>query len=156
MRKSDGLVIFEQLFNIMMKRLLFLCLLSLSGSLYAQSSQDFMIGGALDFLKTDNQDLFGKAQIGFEANYFVIRKFTVTAGVDIWTNRDASFVFGSRWYLADKFFTRFRGLIGENDFSIGAGGAIPFQNNWRFEVMGDFYFKGDFAVRGGVAYIIGK
>lgn len=113
-----------------------------------------MIGGGLDFLKTDNQDLFKKAQIGFEANYFVIRKFTVTAGVELWTERESSFVFGSRWYLADKFFTRFRGLIGQNDFSIGAGGALPFQKNWRFELIGDFYFKGEFAVRTGVAYVI--
>lgn len=113
-----------------------------------------MIGGGLDFLKTDNQDLFKKAQIGFETNYFVIRKFTVTAGVELWTERESSFVFGSRWYLADKFFTRFRGLIGQNDFSIGAGGALPFQKNWRFELIGDFYFKGEFAVRTGVAYVI--
>lgn len=138
----------------MIKRLFFLSLVCLSGSLFAQSSHDFMIGGGLDFLKTDNQDLFKKAQIGFEANYFVIRKFTVTAGVDLWTERKSSFVFGSRWYLADKFFTRFRGLIGQNDFSIGAGGALPFQKNWRFELIGDFYFKGEFAVRTGVAYVI--
>jgi hypothetical protein len=140
----------------MTKRSLFILLIVLSGTAYAQSSQDFMIGGGLDFLKTDNQELFQKAQIGFEANYFVIRKFTVTAGVDLWTERESSFVFGSRWYLADKFFARFRGLIGQNDFSIGAGGAIPFQKNWRFELIGDFYFEGEFAVRTGVAYVISR
>jgi hypothetical protein len=140
----------------MTKRSLFILLIVLSGTAYAQSSQDFMIGGGLDFLKTDNQELFQKAQIGFEANYFVIRKFTVTAGVDLWTERESSFVFGSRWYLADKFFARFRGLIGQNDFSIGAGGAIPFKHNWRFELIGDFYFEGEFAVRTGVAYVISR
>jgi len=140
----------------MMKRVFLILLLGLAGSASAQSSQDFMIGGGLDFLKTDNQELFQKAQLGFEANYFVIRKFTVTAGVDFWTDRRTSFVFGSRWYFADKFFARFRGLIGQNDFSVGAGAAIPFQKNWRFELMGDFYFEGEFAVRTGLAYIINK
>ncbi|MBX2969734.1 MAG: hypothetical protein KF803_10220 [Cyclobacteriaceae bacterium] len=138
----------------MMKRALFILLIGFTGTAFAQSSQDFMIGGGLDFLKTDNQEILQKAQFGFEANYFVIRKFTVTAGVELWTERESSFVFGSRWYLADKFFTRFRGLIGQNDFSIGAGGAIPFKRNWRFELIGDFYFDKEFAVRTGVAYVI--
>ncbi|MDL5049252.1 hypothetical protein QQ054_24875 [Oscillatoria amoena NRMC-F 0135] len=121
---------------------------------YSQSSNDIMLGGALDFLKTDNNNLFDKAQFGFELNYFAIRKFTLTAGVEIWTNRDESFVFGSRYYFTDHFFARGRALIGENDFSLGAGGAIPLRKNWRFEVIGDFYVEGEFAVRTGMAYVI--
>ncbi|MFN3839882.1 MAG: hypothetical protein ACK4RF_04165 [Cyclobacteriaceae bacterium] len=121
---------------------------------YTQSSNDIMLGGAIDLLKTDHKNLFDKAQFGFELNYFVIRKFTIIAGVEIWTGRDESFVFGSRYYFTDHFFARGRGLIGENDFSLGAGGAIPLRHNWRFEVTGDFYFKGEFAVRTGMAYVI--
>ena len=39
----------------------------------AQSTSDIMIGGGLDFIKTDNPGLFEKSQIGFEVNYFVVR-----------------------------------------------------------------------------------
>ncbi len=121
---------------------------------FTQSSNDLMLGGAIDLLKTDNDKLFDKAQIGFEANYFVIRKFTLTAGAEIWTRRDESFVFGSRYYFANNFFMRGRALIGENDFSLGAGGAIPLSSNWRLELMGDYYFEREFAVRFGLGYII--
>lgn len=137
-----------------MKKLFALSLFFCASHAYCQSSNDIMLGGALDFLKTDNDKLFGKAQFGFELNYFVIRKFTITAGAEIWTNRGESFVFGSRYYFTDHFFTRGRGLIGENDFSLGAGGTIPLTNNWRLELIGDFYFEGEFAVRTGVAYVI--
>jgi hypothetical protein len=121
---------------------------------YSQSSNDLMLGASMDFLKTDNDRLFDKAQFGFELNYFVIRKFTLTAGTEIWTKRDGSFVFGSRYYFTDHFFARGRALIGQNDFSLGAGGAIPLRKNWRLELTGDFYFEGKFAVRTGIAYVI--
>jgi hypothetical protein len=123
---------------------------------FSQSSQDFMLGGGLDLLKTDNEKLFDKAQVGIELNYFVIRKVTLTAGVEIWTRRDESFVFGSRYYFTDHIFARARGLIGENDFSLGLGGAVALKKNLRFELLGDFYFKGEFALRSGLAYILRK
>lgn len=135
----------------------FFFLILFTGSLFrlfSQNSHDFMIGGGFDFIKTDNSKVLDKAQIGFEANYFVTRNFTVTAGVEIWTFRDESFAFGSRWYFMDDFFMRFRGLIGENDFTIGAGGAITLRPNLRLEIIGDFYFEGEFALRTGLAYII--
>ena len=131
---------------------IFFLIITLNG--FSQSSRDFMVGGGFDVIKTDNDRLFDKAQIGFEANYFVIREVTLTAGMDIWTKRENSFVFGARWYFLDNFFMRGRGLIGENDFSLGAGGAIPLKPDFRLELMGDFYFKGEFAVRAGLAYII--
>lgn len=136
-------------------RYFLILLFSLSASIAsAQSSYDFMLGGGFDLIKTDNSKILDKAQVGFEANYFVISKFTVTAGVEIWTYRDESFAFGSRWYPLNNFFMRFRGLIGENDFNIGLGGAIPLKQNLRLEVIGDYYFDGEFALRTGVAYII--
>ena len=136
-------------------RLGFILLLFIfSAPVFSQSARDFMIGGGFDVIKSDNDKLFDKAQIGFEANYFVIREVTLNAGFEIWTNRDESFVFGARWYFLDNFFMRGRGLIGANDFSLGAGGAIPLNPNFRLEIIGDFYFEGDFAVRTGIAYII--
>jgi hypothetical protein len=131
--------------------LIFILAVTLS---FSQSSQDFMLGGGLDLLKTDNEKLFDKAQVGIELNYFVIRKVTLTAGVEIWTRRDESFVFGSRYYFTDHIFARARGLIGENDFSLGLGGAVALKKNLRFELLGDFYFKGEFALRSGLAYIL--
>jgi hypothetical protein len=120
----------------------------------AQSTNDLMVTGALDLVKTDIAEPFDKAQIGFELHYFVTRKFTTSAGLEIWTFRDESFVFGSRWYLNDSFFARFRALIGENDFSIGMGAAIPIQSPFRVEIMGDYYFRGEFALRAGLSYVI--
>lgn len=113
-----------------------------------------MIGGGFDLIKSDNDKLFDKAQVGLEANYFVTREVTLNAGVELWSNQNESFTFGARWYFVDNFFMRGRGLIGENDFSLGAGGAIHLKPNLRLEIIGDFYFEGDFAVRTGVAYII--
>jgi hypothetical protein len=139
-----------------MKKIIFLVslMLACTAGAIAQSANDFMISGALDLIKTDNQEMFDKAQIGIEANYFVIRKFTATAGLEIWTFNNESFVIGSRWYPTDNLFVRFRGLIGENDFSTGIGGAFPLKPNLRFELIGDFYFRGEFAVRTGVSFIL--
>jgi hypothetical protein len=134
--------------------LLVFSLLVVNARSVAQGTNDFLLGGGLDLIKTDNQKVFDRAQIGFEANYFITRKFSVAAGLEIWTHRENSFAFGSRWYPKDNIFMRFRGLIGENDFSIGAGGAIPLKNNFRLEIMGDFYFESEFAVRAGLAYLI--
>jgi hypothetical protein len=121
---------------------------------FAQGTSDFMIGGGFDVIKTDNTRLLDKAQVGFEANFYVITKFSVSAGVEMWTYRDESFAFGTRWYPINHLFMRFRGLIGENDFNIGLGGAIPMRRNWRIELIGDYYFAGEFALRTGLAYVI--
>jgi hypothetical protein len=120
----------------------------------AQSSGDFMLGAGMDLLKTDNNKLFDKAQLGFELNYFVIRKVTLSAGLEVWTAARESFAFGTRYYFTDHIFARGRGLIGVNDFSLGLGGAIPLKKNVRFELTGDFYFEGQFALRAGVAYVL--
>ncbi|HNV29880.1 MAG TPA: hypothetical protein PKJ83_12125 [Cyclobacteriaceae bacterium] len=123
----------------------------------AQSSNDLMISGGFDLIKTDFNNPFEKAQIGLEANYFVVRNFSAGAGVDIWTDQKSSFVMGARWYPMDNVFLRFRGLIGANDAAVGGGWAKPLNENWRFEAMGDFFFSHtEFAVRVGVSYIIKK
>ena len=121
---------------------------------FSQIAKDFMLGGGLDLIKSDNNSFLDKAQLGVEANYFITRKFTGTVGIEIWTADDFSFVLGARWFPIDEAFVRVRGLVGENDLSIGGGWTKPLNEFWRFEAMGDFYFRGEFAIRAGVAYVI--
>ena len=124
---------------------------------HAQSNNDLMISGGLDLIKTDLNNVFDKAQLGLEANYFVLRNFSAGAGIDVWTDQKTSFVMGARWYPVDYAFVRFRGLIGANDAALGAGWTKPINEKWRFEAMGDFYFGDtEFAIRAGVSYIIKK
>jgi hypothetical protein len=136
-----------------MQRIFVLLMVALPVLVHAQSTNDLMIGGGVDVYKTDNNDLIDKVQAGVEANFFVKRNFTTTAGLESWSERQDSFVFGSRWYFTDHFFSRYRALIGENDFSIGLGGAIPLSSNFRFEIIGDYYFKEQVALRCGLAYV---
>jgi hypothetical protein len=129
------------------------CLVGLIGK--AQSTHDVLLGGGFDLLKTDNKALFKKAQLGFEANYFVVRHFAVGVGAEIWTtNQKSSFVMGARWYANDHVFLRLRGLIGANDAALGLGYSKPLDRNLRLEGMGDFYFTGSFGLRAGLAYIL--
>lgn len=122
--------------------------------LLAQSTHDVMIGGGIDLLKSDNQKLFDKAQAGLEVNYFIVRNFTVSAGAEFWTERVTSFAFGVRCYLGDHWFLRGRGLIGVNDFTLGIGYVNPITKNLRFEATADAYFRGDAAIRAGLAYVL--
>lgn len=121
----------------------------------AQSTHDVLVGGGLDLIKTDIKGVFKKAQLGFEANYFIERHFAVGVGAEFWTtNQKNSFVMGARWYANDHVFVRFRGLIGANDAAIGLGYSKPLNQNLRFEGMGDFYFTGSFGLRCGLGYIL--
>ena len=141
-----------------MKKLLTLgFVVCLGYTISAQSTNDIMVGGGFDFIKTDNQEIFDKAQIGFEANYFVVRHFAVTVGAEVWTRQDESFVMGARWYGMENVFVRLRGLIGDNDVAIGGGYSKPLTENLRVEAMGDFYVDAtEFGVRVGVSYILKK
>ena len=141
----------------MTKRIL-ICLFVMIGGLtvaQAQSSNDIMVSGGFDLIKTDYDKAFDKVQLGFEANYFVIRHFSVGAGVEIWSREKNSFVMGMRWYANDNIYVRFRGLIGVNDAAIGAGYSKAINKDWRIDGIGDFYFDaGQFGLRAGVSYII--
>jgi len=134
-----------------------LLILSITSSIHAQSSNDILVIGGFDLIKTDYNSAFDKAQLGVEGNYFIVRNFAAGAGVEIWTEQKSSFVMGMRWYAMDHVFVRFRGLIGANDAAIGGGWAKPINDNWRFEAIGDFYFgQTEFSIRAGVSYIIKK
>src|SRR5436190_855293 len=99
---------------------------------YAQIAKDFMVGGGLDLIKTDNDGFFGKGQFGGEGHYFVTRQFTLSSGVEGWTSDGVSLTLGARWYPVEEAFVRMRGLIGENDLSIGGGWTKPLNENFRF------------------------
>ena len=120
---------------------------------YAQSTGSIMIGGGLDLLKSDINNIADKTQVGFEVNYFLLRNYSVTGGLEIWTRGNESLVLGMRWYPVENIFARFRGLIGENEVSLGAGYWKNIDDHWRFEGMADIYFQGDVAFRAGVAYL---
>ena len=120
----------------------------------AQSTGSIMAGGGLDLLKSDIKNIADKAQVGFEVNYFLLRNYSVTGGLEIWTPGNESFILGMRWYPVENIFVRFRGLIGEkSEVSLGAGYWRNIDNHWRFEGMADLYFQGDVAFRAGVAYL---
>lgn len=121
----------------------------------AQSNNDITVGGSVDLIKTNYSSFLNKGQIGLEANYFVVRHFAASAGVEIWTKQKSSFMMGMRWYPHDHVFVRLRGLIGANDVSLGGGWVKPINDAWRFEAIGDFYVADtEFAIRAGLSYVI--
>jgi hypothetical protein len=140
--------------SISMRLPFVLAFLLLSTLVFSQSTHDILVSGGLDIFKTDNRNVFDKAQIGLEMNYFVVRHFSVGGGAEVWTGNSNSFVLGMRWYADQNFFARLRGLIGANDVSLGVGWSKPLDTHWRLEVLGDYYFKGDFGLRAGVGFLI--
>jgi hypothetical protein len=137
-----------------LRSVLILLLLCSTVFSFAQEAKDFMFGAAVDLAKTDYEGMLKKAQFSAEGDYFFTRSITASAGFDVWTRDGVSLVLGGRWYPMDNFFTRVRGLIGENDVALGAGWNQVVTDRWRFEAMADFYFKGDFAMRVGVMYVV--
>jgi len=123
--------------------------------LFGQSTSDLMLSGGLDLIKTDTTGVFEKAQMGLEANYFVVRHFSVGLGGEIWTDQKSSFMMGARWYANDNVFLRFRGFIGANDAAIGGGYSKALTEYLRLEGMGDFFISStEFGVRIGLSYVI--
>jgi hypothetical protein len=131
--------------------LITLCFITQNG--FSQKAKDFIIGSNLDLIRSDHDGYFEKVQIGAEINYFVVKDFTGTGGVEYWTREGVSAVVGARWYPIPDAFIRFRALLGANDVSLGAGWAKPLTTTWKFEAMGDFYFNGNLTIRAGIAYL---
>ena len=121
----------------------------------AQSKKDLLIGIQTDLIKTGNSAYFQRFQTGIEGNYFFHQDFTMTGGVEYWSQTNQlSLVTGLRWYPDDEAFIRIRGLLGANDFSFGGGWSRPLRENLRFEAMSDFYFAGHITIRAGLTYRI--
>lgn len=140
-----------------MQKLLILLVFIITATItHAQIANDYMISVGADLIKTDNNGLFKKAQAGAEFNYYLHRRLTVTGAFEVWTADEISFVIGGRWYPIDELFIRTRGLVGVNDLSVGAGWVKPLGENFRFEAIGDFYFKGQFSIRTGISYVFRK
>ena len=104
----------EMSFIVTMRKTFFLVLtlMLVSFRSFSQKANDFLVGGAFDLIKTDNDGFIQKAQVGGEFNYFITRTFTATGGLDIWADNAMSAVVGARFYPLDHFFTR-----GKNDLS---------------------------------------
>lgn len=120
----------------------------------AQIAKDFMVGGAFDLIKTDNDGFLGKVQLGLEGHYFLTRQITASVGAELWSDDDASLALGARWFPVEEAFIRVRGLIGQNDISIGGGWTKPINDKLKFEAIGDFYFEGEFSIRAGLMYVL--
>jgi hypothetical protein len=121
---------------------------------FSQNPNDILFGANLDLIKSDHDGYFEKAQVGLEGHYFFSRKFAGTTGFEIWTEEGASVVVGARYYPIKDAFLRARGLIGQNDFSVGAGFAKPITEHMYFDAMADFYFEGEFCIRAGISYFL--
>ncbi len=139
-----------------MRYFLLISFLWLSGSsLVAQSTGNFMVGGGLDIVKTDNTGIAEKAQAGVELNYFLTRSFSFNTGFEVWSGGDDSLLIGMRWYPFRNAFLRFRGLIGVNDMALGGGLSWPLKTNLYLEGMTDLYVDaGEVGFRIGLAYLI--
>ena len=122
----------------------------------AQGTGDVLIGGGLDILKSNNTGFGDQVQMGVEANYFINSEFSITGGLENWTAGTTSLVVGGRYYIKKNIFARIRGIIGDDGISIGVGYSHSLSKHWKVETMGDIYFRGDFAIRGGVAYLLNK
>ena len=129
---------------------------AVSTHVLAQEAGDLLAGVHFDMVKTDYSYIFKKMQGGAELNYFVTDKLTATTGLEYWTSDGVSFFVGTRWYPAANTFLRLRALIGANDINLGAGWSKSLNNRLRFEAVGDFYFKFNFAIRAGLVYTIPK
>ncbi len=139
--------------------IVFMVLFVYSSTSKAQATRDVLLGGGFDVYKTDHRDIASKFQIGVELNYFIIRNFSVTGGIEIWNGNENnnSLVVGMRWYPLRNVFTSVSGLIGQDDLGLGAGYGYPLNKHWRIEGIVDYYFKqDDFAFRIGVAYLFRK
>ncbi|NMM50311.1 hypothetical protein [Marinigracilibium pacificum] len=139
-----------------MKRiLLFGVLIFLGLQANAQNTNSWLLHAGLDVIKTDNYGLFEKAQLGFEADYFLRQNFTVSGGVELWRN-STRVALGLRFYPVKPVYVRFRGLIGDySDVNLGFGYAHPIGSNLKWDFIGDYYFdQSAFALRTGISIIL--
>ena len=137
-----------------MRSIIITFLLTTSLAAFGQDAHDRLVVVQGDLVKTDNVTPFRKAQFGGEFHYFATSSIAANAGFEVWTDDEVSFSVGARWYPVNHAFVRVKGLIGENDLVIGGGWVVPLGNGFHFEASGDFYFKVDFSIRAGIAYII--
>lgn len=139
-----------------MRFIITLIALSFVSYTQAQIAGDMLFGGGIDLIKTDNEKVFNKMQLGLETNYYFTRNLTGSAGFELWVGDKTSISLGGRWYMIDAAFLRVRALIGENDLSIGGGWTRPIGKDLKIEALGDFYFEGEFGVRVGLVYVLRK
>ena len=133
-----------------------LCLLfgTYSSAVFSQQAQRLMLGAQADLIRSDNDGFFEKVQVALEASLYLSRKFAVSGGMEWWTAHRPIPAFGVRLCPIDEAYVRIRWLL-RRDISLGAGFSRPLNDNIRLEAMADFYFTGNIAIRGGIAFGIG-
>ena len=124
---------------------------------YLPAQAQYLFNFGLDVYKSDNRNpvrFINKAQFSFEANYFLIPRLSISAGIEAWTDKGVFFIPGARFYPVDPFFVRFRPLLGQDvDYSVGFGYGRQLTGPWRLEVMTDYYVENsNLALRVGVGY----
>ncbi|HAA15789.1 MAG TPA: hypothetical protein DCE41_30400 [Cytophagales bacterium] len=139
----------------LMKKVLYLSLFMVL--LSTASKAQFLVTGGIDLIKSDFNGVGQKIQLGTDLNYFVAKKFSVSAGFEFWTAGSPSVTVGARFYPIRPVFIRMRGLIGENDVAFGLGYGLGLTDRIRLEVMGDYYLiDSEAALRVGLAYRFGR
>lgn len=121
-----------------------------------ETQAQFMLSAGMDIYKTDHDGFGEKTQIGIEGNYFLTRSFTVLGGIEFWSAGPSSqIIFGSRWYIVDQVYLKFRGLMSHTaDVSLGMGHSQAFSRNWRFDIGGDYFYNSkEMAFRLGLGYV---
>lgn len=142
----------------MLKGLLVLfLLLIIQFDLRAQKADEWFLSGGVDLYRTNNYGFVKKVQAGVEANYFLINRFSLTCGADIWQPGPVSFVVGGRIYPSEHFLLRGRGFINlaGGDFAAGAGYTYQIVDKWNLEPFVDYYFiQKEFAIRIMITYVL--
>ena len=83
----------------MMKILLLSFALTLTSiDLFSQKANDFLVGGAFDLIKTDNEGFRSESTGWWRVQLFHHTKVAATGGLDIWADNVMSAVVGARWY----------------------------------------------------------
>ena len=136
-----------------MKKLFFIVCLLVAGS--SLSYGQLLISGGADVIKSDFVGVGEKVQMGAEYNYFIAKKFSLSAGLEFWTASPNSVALGIRYYPINPVFIRARGLIGNSDFAVGMGYWVGLSKQLRAEAALDYYVVDrDAALRVGLAYRI--
>lgn len=123
-----------------------LCVLLLFGGITTSHAQQaagsFLISGGMDLFRSDVSELFQKAQIGAEINYFHLHHLSFSGGYEYNTDGPNQITGGLRFYPLEAAFIRARALLGNNaDIGLGAGYTHNFTYRMRLEGMADYYVQ---------------
>lgn len=109
----------------------------------AQEEGQFMIVGGADIYKTNFTSAFGKAQLGFMANFFIADKVCLGAGYEFYSAGGDYVPIGPRLYPFGKLFIKAVPMIPIHrqkfEVDLGLGYDIMISDSWAIEIVGDYY-----------------